>query len=91
MYSDVDFRLLVRKIRQTRRLTQEQFAQELHVTFSTVNGWENGRHAPIPALANRLIEIATELGIKPKGTKKSNWRSSTPKERKQGRSNVISR
>jgi DNA-binding transcriptional regulator YiaG len=54
----IDFTALVREIREARHITQEQLARELQVTFSTVNGWENGKHRPIPALAKRLVEIA---------------------------------
>jgi putative transcriptional regulator len=54
----IDFTALVREIRQARRITQEQLARELQVTFSTVNGWENGKHRPIPALEHRLVELA---------------------------------
>jgi transcriptional regulator with XRE-family HTH domain len=56
--TEIDFSALVREIRQIRHLTQEQLARELQVTFSTVNGWENRRHQPIPALARQLVEIA---------------------------------
>jgi len=56
--SAIDFAVLVREIRQARHITQEQLARELQVTFSTVNGWENAKHRPIPALARRLIELA---------------------------------
>lgn len=49
---------LVRAIRATRGLTQEGLARELGVSFATVNGWENGRHQPIPLLARRLAEMA---------------------------------
>lgn len=51
---------LVRRIRAARGLTQEGLARELGVSFATVNGWENGRHRPIPALARRLAEMAAE-------------------------------
>ena len=54
----IDFTALVREIRQARHITQEQLARELQVTFSTVNGWENGKHRPIPALERRLVELA---------------------------------
>jgi putative transcriptional regulator len=54
----IDFIALVREIRHARHITQEQLARDLQVTFSTVNGWENGKHRPIPALACRLIELA---------------------------------
>src|ERR1041385_2048269 len=49
---------LVRTIRVKRGLTQEGLARELGVSFATVNGWENGRHQPIPLLARRLAEMA---------------------------------
>jgi transcriptional regulator with XRE-family HTH domain len=38
-------------------LTQEQFAQEVGVTFSTVNQWENGHRRPQPYLMKRLLEM----------------------------------
>jgi DNA (cytosine-5)-methyltransferase 1 len=51
---------LVRRIRAVRGLTQEGLARELGVSFATVNGWENGRHKPIPVLAEKLAEMAAE-------------------------------
>jgi transcriptional regulator with XRE-family HTH domain len=62
--TSIDYPSLVRDIRQARGLTQEQLAREVGVTFSTVNGWENGRHQPIPALASRLVAMADEAGIR---------------------------
>jgi transcriptional regulator with XRE-family HTH domain len=43
-------------------LTQEQFAHEVGVTFSTVNQWENGRRRPQPFLVKRLLEMEATLG-----------------------------
>ncbi|MGH7484419.1 MAG: helix-turn-helix domain-containing protein [bacterium] len=54
---------LIRGIRAARGLTQEELAREISVTFSTVNGWENGRHRPIPALITRLLDIANAAGL----------------------------
>ncbi|MBN2565593.1 MAG: helix-turn-helix transcriptional regulator [Candidatus Eisenbacteria bacterium] len=42
-------------------LTQEQFAREVGVTFSTVNQWENGRRRPQPYLLRRLLDIEASL------------------------------
>jgi transcriptional regulator with XRE-family HTH domain len=42
-------------------LTQEQFAREVGVTFSTVNLWENGHRRPQPYLLNRLFEMEASL------------------------------
>ena len=61
--SAADVPSLVRGIRSARGLTQEALAREIGVTFSSVNGWENGRHRPIPALVARLLEIAGAAGL----------------------------
>jgi len=53
---------LVRRLRERMGLTQEQFAREVGVTFSTVNLWENGRRRPQPYLLKRLLEMETSLG-----------------------------
>jgi putative transcriptional regulator len=48
---------LVKGLRERLGLTQEQFAHEVGVTFSTVNQWENGRRRPQPFLLKRLLEM----------------------------------
>lgn len=53
---------LVKGLRQRLGLTQEQFAHEVGVTFSTVNQWENGRRRPQPFLLKRLLEMEAALG-----------------------------
>ena len=50
---------LVKRLRKRMRLTQEQFARELGVSFSTVNQWENDRRRPHPYLMSRLRELDT--------------------------------
>ena len=62
--NQLDIATLVRKLRMRMGLTQEQFAREVGVAFSTVNQWENGRRKPQPFLLNRLLEMARELGAK---------------------------
>jgi transcriptional regulator with XRE-family HTH domain len=54
----LDVARIAKALRVTKGWTQEQLARELSVTFGTVNGWENRKHRPIPALENRLIELA---------------------------------
>ncbi len=49
----------IRSLRTKLGLTQEQFAAEVGVTWSTVNRWENGRGNPSP-LAMRQIEGLSE-------------------------------
>jgi transcriptional regulator with XRE-family HTH domain len=54
-------RILVRELRKHLGLTQEQFAQKVGVTYSTVNHWENGKRSPQPFLLRRLHEMKHEL------------------------------
>jgi uncharacterized protein len=56
-----DIAALVRELRERLHLTQEQFAQRLGVTYSTVNHWENGKRRPQPFLAERLWRLRREL------------------------------
>lgn len=52
---------LVKRLREQLGLTQEQFAREVGVSFSTVNQWENGRRRPQPFLQRRLLELEEGL------------------------------
>ncbi|MGC8732109.1 MAG: helix-turn-helix domain-containing protein [Halothiobacillaceae bacterium] len=56
-----DTAALVKELRRRLELTQEQFAQKVGVTYSTVNHWENGKRTPQPFLLRRLHEIKGEL------------------------------
>jgi DNA-binding transcriptional regulator YiaG len=44
----------IRELRQRLRMTQEDFAHMIGVTFSTVNRWENGKSQP-NRIAVRLL------------------------------------
>jgi putative transcriptional regulator len=61
MVDEREWQLLVRELRSGLRLTQEQFAQRVGVTYSTVNQWENGRRIPQPFLRRRLKEMRNEM------------------------------
>jgi putative transcriptional regulator len=52
---------LVKELRGRLQLTQEQFAQKVGVTYSTVNHWENGKRSPQPYLVRRLLQIKEDL------------------------------
>jgi len=61
---------LIRELRQRLDLTQEQFAQRVGVTYSTVNHWENGKRIPQPFLVRRLHELKEEMDGKSKRRKR---------------------
>lgn len=41
-----NFSYLVKSVRNKLRLSQEEFANKLGVSFSTINRWENGKTRP---------------------------------------------
>jgi DNA-binding XRE family transcriptional regulator len=74
MRNNQDIPTLVKELRSRLDLTQEQFAQKVGVTYSTVNHWENGKRVPLPFLVKRLVEMKEELDsrdTKPPGKKTS--------------------
>ena len=50
------FSEIIKYIRKENNYTQEQFARELNVSFSTVNRWENSHTAPSVLAKMRLLE-----------------------------------
>ncbi len=63
---------LVKELRRRLDLTQEQFAQRVGVTYSTVNHWENGKRVPLPFLARRLVEMKEALDSQERSTGNEN-------------------
>ncbi len=53
---------LIRELRLKNGLTQEQFAFEFGVTYSTVNRWENGRSKPSPLAMQKLEGMLQQMG-----------------------------
>lgn len=56
-----DIAALVKELRNRLGLTQEQFAREVGVTYSTVNNWENAKRIPQPYLLQRLLQMKKGL------------------------------
>ena len=53
---------LVRELRQTMQLSQEKFADELGMTFATINRWENERATPSPLALKQIYTLLNQLG-----------------------------
>lgn len=56
-----DISKMIRKLRTTIGLTQEQFAAKLGVTYSTINRWENNKSKPSPLAWLRIEKLQKEL------------------------------
>ena len=55
---------LLRTIRKTLSLTQEQLAHKLGVSFVTVNEWENGKRKASPLARRQIEQLLKEVGIR---------------------------
>ena len=53
----------VKKIRKERFLSQEDFAKDIGVAFSTVNRWENGKNAPSYKAMKSLNDYCKQYSI----------------------------
>lgn len=54
---------VLRSIRSSLNLTQEQLAKKLGVSFATVNRWEGGLAEPQKAARTAITALATEAGV----------------------------
>ncbi len=55
-----DFTIIIVSIREKLNLSQEEMASRLGVSFSTLNGWENGRRTPRAKHARAIMAMAEE-------------------------------
>src|SRR6266511_2628325 len=62
---------LLRAVRASLNLTQEQLAERLGVSFATVNRWEGGDTQPQRAAVEAIITLAREAGVDEAGDTKS--------------------
>ena len=55
----MDFAEKVKYVRNTQKMSQEDFAHELGVSFATINRWEHGNYNP-SRLARKAFEEYSE-------------------------------
>jgi len=56
-----NYRSLVKEIRKQLRLSREDLARELGVSFATVNRWENGQVRPSKLAKAQLNAFCTRM------------------------------
>jgi len=57
------FEDLIKAIRTELSITQEQFARDLNISFSTINRWENGHTSPSKLAKMRLLEFCSRKNV----------------------------
>ncbi len=76
-----DISEIIKNIRDTLSLSQEELASKLGVAFSTLNGWENGRRTPRKRHLDKIMEMAEEA---------ANSEPETPQRRLNTKRDVLS-
>lgn len=54
---------LIKKIRSHMRMNQTELAEQLNVTFATVNRWENGRALPNKLAQDKIYDLCKEHNV----------------------------
>ncbi len=58
--AESDFCNRVKEVRKRLKLSQEEFAEQLGVSFATVNRWENGKTLPSKLALARFEAFCNE-------------------------------
>lgn len=59
----MDYKSIIKELREKLVLSQEELASLLGVSFASVNRWENGRHEPTIKAKRKIIELYKENGV----------------------------
>ncbi len=76
-----DISTIITNIRGALNLSQENLASEIGVSFSTLNGWENGRRSPRKKHLDKIMEMAD---------KAANSEPETPQRRLNTKQDILS-
>lgn len=59
----MDYKKLVKDLRDKMILSQNELAELLGVSFTTVNRWETGRHEPTIKVKRKLVDLCKENNV----------------------------
>ncbi len=59
----MNYSVLIKALRESMILSQEEFAKYLGVSFATVNRWEKGHHEPTYAAKRKIIALCKKQNI----------------------------
>ncbi len=59
----MDFSFALKSAREQMGMTQVELGKALHVSFSTINRYENGRHMPTPIILDAMTSLFEKNGI----------------------------
>lgn len=59
----IDYGNAILQLREKLNISQEQLAEKLNVSFTSVNRWENGKHEPTKLVKLRIQNLLKENNI----------------------------
>ena len=59
----MDYQRLVKKLREKLILSQQELAELLEVSFSSINRWETGKHEPTIKVKRKIVELCKQHNI----------------------------
>lgn len=59
----MNYSTLIKALRKSMILSQEEFANYIGVSFATVNRWEKGHHEPTYAAKRKIIVLCKKHNI----------------------------
>ena len=59
----MEYKNIIKILREKLLITQEELAKVLNVSFVSVNRWENGHHEPTMKVKRKLVQLLKENGI----------------------------
>lgn len=60
----MEYHKIIKNLRIKLVLSQQEFAELLGVSFTSVNRWENGKHEPTIKVKRKIIQLCKENKIK---------------------------
>jgi len=63
-WTNMNYKRLVKELREKLIITQEELAQLLGVSFASINRWETGKHEPTIKIRRKIVQLCKENNIK---------------------------
>lgn len=62
----MEYQKIIKNLRTKLVLSQQEFAELLGVSFTSVNRWENGKHEPTIKIKRKILSLCKENKIEVK-------------------------
>lgn len=60
----MEYQKIIKKLRTKLVLSQQEFAELLGVSFTSVNRWENGKHEPTIKIKRKILQLCKDNKVK---------------------------